>query len=1769
MIRRWFHAAANGKARKQSTTGPVAFGQFEQLEDKRCLAFIGFFDGITLDLVQTIDDGDVVVDNSGVGGAFRVTDNAASLTFVDAQNVSVTMLDNTANQLNFRINSSHTGDVTLNLGDGPRDVIFDGNGFPGIANTVGGDMAVFAGDGPQFIQLAPQVLIPIPYQSVGSSTFDLGDGFDTVYNNENFVIVGGDLNLTGVNLFQYTDFLFPVPLDADLKVGGDLNMDTSNESTESFLVEGGTWHDPDPDAEERSIIRGDFNYIGGDDIDHVFLNDTYIQGNMTIDLGEGIPFFGDPQNVTTTLTFPRPIGPYFEIDGDISITAGDSNLGNVIVLDGYSNGNLATFDMGGLEDDITYRLLGVPLDVSANMGDGVDTFSLFTNVNTLAIDFGNDLGDTFVNEFGFFGFDADYTNYHFFDFFYTAGDDRMVMNQLIDTGDIIIDNNGGPATGIDWQLFTELGGEAPTNHAETLVVNMLSNTGNQVSMDLDNPVIAFITLNLGDGDRLVEFVGESNNPLRDITINADLGNQHIELSVNAALAVATLEIDLGMGNDTVDDDANNLNLSEDLVFRGVNLFENDGFLSVGRNVFIDTLSEMQENIFATNGQMFVAGNFTYDGGDGRDELRLNGSGGTSISGNVSIDLGDNLFGGTQYALLNSNPVFVGGALTVLSDNGNSPDVFDTDPGSTSVSGNIFVDLGDGPNTAEIAGGFGGSNITYNGGDGVDLVTFGTMGNAATFNASLFDGDDVFTLLAGADIASPFVVNFGNDNDTFINQYGPFDFDADLLGLNGFNHFFDLTNSKLTSTQISDQGPVIVDNNGTAGAIRFTTGSTSEIAAVDDLEINMLGGSLSTLEIDFDSPFAGTLEANLNSGPRTVNFTGDANEIGGDLTVDAGSGNQQVNLAVNSGLLVVGQAIIDLGLDFDTLTDGGQDVEVGGNYLLTGINSYVTTGVLTVAGNLTVNNGSDNSGSLFQELGVVQIVGDFAYLGDGLDDTVLLNAGAAIIGGNINLSLGQGNNTAILAGVFAGTSVSFTSGSGIDLFDFGMLGPAATLFAELGSGDDTFILAPGVAVSSMTVDFGNDDDTFVNGYGPFDFPANLIGLDGFSHAYNPLTQTLISVQSRAVGPVVVDTNGVGDAVRVITSSTTELGPVSNIVITMLNGSGDDLSVDLDTPLAGDLSLNLGGGVRTLSLTGDSNTVGGNLVVGGGSEGQTVNAALNAPLLVGLDATFNLGLGTDSLALAGNDLTVGGELTLLGVNQFENNATVLVAGGLLVDNSAESTASSLIDNAMIDIAGDFHYLGGDGNDVIRLNAASSIGGDIDIKAGAGNNTAVILGNLGGSDLKYNGRDGIDRVTVGTTGGPANVNARLGLGNDTFVLNAGAAVGPTLRVDFGGGDDTFTSAYGNFNFNAQLLNLDGYNAIFDLGTGNLDVTQIADTGNVTLDNNGLNQAIRFGVGTMNEITPANDLRLILMDGTSTHVTADFDGLRDGNTVLQLRNGNRNVNFTGESNTFMGLLRIEAGDGVQTLSISDEADLNVDGTLIFNGRDGSDRLVAENGIHVSGAMLLRGVNTFVNDAGVDVGGDFNMITSLENEATKLISNTPFLVGGNLTYIGGGGVDAINFKSTGASIGGFTYIDIATSSDPASNQRISLTGGFSTTNLVVEGGMAAAGNFFTTDSATQVGNQVIVNFAASTTDNTAIFNGSYGGDYGTYRGGSAGDYVVFGAAAPGMLFAALTAAGDDTFTIAPGADLDFLYVDFGAGNDFLENQLGDPLPFPSNVFNN
>lgn len=1958
MIHKWVSNKRNKSLTEQGKKRRTKkkFGDFEQLEDKRCLAFLGFFDGVTLEIEQTVDDGDILVEN--INDVWRATDNAGTFTFVDAQNVTVELLSNTVNQLDVQIETEHPGNLVLNLGDGAREVF-----FTGALNEIGGNLEVNSDKDTQEVSLGSLTSAPLIVHGTGD--IHLGEDFDFVFNENQLMTFDGDLRVSGVNEFNYSLF---VGVPGPPVVRSDVFIDTTVEDVEFFMIPNG-----------GSTILGDFNFTGGVNIDHVDLGATVIEENVTIDLGIGEPFFGDPQNVLIAGT----------VLGDVNIVAGDSNLGNLIELTGAFAGNIVSYTGGNLVDTVIYSFAGDQADVFINLGGGDDTFELNTIVNQLEVDFGNDLGDVFTNNLATIDFEVDLLNLHFFNHIYTAVNDRLVSSQIADTGDVVFDNDGG-LSGFDWQVKTGLVGAHSTLGAENLVVNLLSNTGNNLEMDLINPVIASIELNIGDGNRSVLFTGISNNPLRDITINGGTGDQFVDLAVNHPLGVATLNVSLGTGFDTVVDTSNLLQVDEDLIFSGVNQFEHTGIVTVFRDATVDTSVETEDSLFAVNDTFVVGDDFFYIGGDGADEVRLNGPGGARINDDTMINLGDSVTGGGQTLRVDSANSEFNGILSVISTNANTIDTFGADAG-TEYFGTIDINLGGGTNNAGIVGIFNGTSVAYNGGSGVDTVTYGLTGTPADLTLNLGAGDDHVDLLAGSSIGGPLVIDFGPGNDSFNNQFGTFTFDAMLLGLQGFNHNFVLATGTLTATQVEDLGDVGIDDSGPAGSISFKAGlTTADLTPVNNLTVNMLDGSSSDLDIGIDNSLSGNLQANLGDGARLLTLTGVDNSYGGQVTITGGTGDQTVDLAVNNDLSVGGNLTINLDGGNDVADENGNNINVTGDASLIGVNTFVNNNVMMFGGNLLFDVSGDSNNSIFSDNSPITIAGNFTYVGNSGDDTIIFDT-TSEVGGNMLINAGGGNNTAVLVNVLGGNSVIYNGGSGVDMVTYGTSGASATLDISLGAGDDNFTLNAGTGINSpLTVNFGTGADTFTNNYGLFDFNANLNGLNGFNHAFNFAGSSLMSTQVESLGPAVVDNNGVGNSFQFTAGGgTSSIAPADHLTINMLDGSGSNLDLNLDNALAGDLTVDLGDGTRTFNLGGTDGTVGGQLDIDGGSDGQTVDvdanvtgdihvdlgngdnqislagtsfgafdytggsgtdlvdydlggsaaditadtgggddtfhlmpgAAVNslnidfgsgtnvftndlgaltvpttlmgvdgfnhvfdpvtqtltsiqtvanggpvtfdnngpdnaiqiiagsttilgdvdnldlellnnsldtlnidldnrldlAPIALAGDLDITLGDGLRTVNFIGDNNSIGGDLNLTGgsdaqdvnlgigngitiagtttidsgsgadilltgtggdfggdvtlshVNTIQFTGNDTINGNLNVDNAGE-VENSVLDLIMTTLTGELNYLGGAGNDAINLPATTSVGGDIDLVVGSGTNSAVINSVFGGASIRYTGTSGTDMVTLGSTGNDAVVNTRLGTGDDAFVLEANADIATnSLRVDFGGGDDSFVSNFGQFDFNAQLLDLDGFNTIFDLVSGNIDITQVSDTGDVTIDNNGPLAGIRFGNGgTMNSITPANDVRLILQDNTSTNVTADFDNVRNGITTIQLRSGDRDVTLTGNSNTYNGLLRFEASDGVQNVNLAANADLNVTGTLVVNTRDGNDTVSADNAINVSNAMLLRSVNNFVNNNGLDVGGDFNMITLLENQDTRLINNDSFMVGGNLTFLGGGGVDTINFKSNGATIDGFIYVDLSTAADAFAKQRVSLTGGFSASNVVVDGGSSIAGTFFSTDAATTVTNDVIVNLAPSTTINTAVFMGNYGGTYGTYRGGLSSDFIVVGANAPNMLFAVLANGGNDVLTVEDTTNVDFLYGDMGGGNDTLDNQFPGDFPFDNNIFN-
>ncbi len=1779
----------NGVARsRKSPQRLMASNTFERLEDKRVLAFLGFFDGVTLQIDQTTNGGDAQIEN--LTGVWRATDNDGVFTFVAAQNVRLQMQNNTLGQVDFQVEVEHLGNVDIRLGDGARELFLSG-----ALNEIGGNLDITAGTGDQTINLGPNAA-PIIHKNMSA---DLGSGYNIILNNDNLLTVDGNLTLKKVNEFHYS---LQVGLPGPPVTGGDVLIDNQGHNAdEAQLIPNG-----------GGTIERDFTYYGSTNIDRVDLDSLVIRRNVNIDLGLGNPFFGNSQWVNI-------LG---SVDGNITVAADDSNLGNQIDFLGTFNGNTVTYTGGDLVDIVTYTFAGTQADVFADLGGGPDEFILNVQVNYLEIDFGNDPIDVFTNNvLEKFLFNFKFYGYQQFDHFYTYLDDILVMTQLSDTGDIEIGNAGG-ASLFDWTMDSAIGGFTSTVRTSNIVLNMLPNTLNDVDMNLSNPNLASITMHLGDGNRDILFSGASNNPLRDIRINAGAGSQNVDLSINHPLGVATLAINLGTGLDTVTDDAGSLIINEDLFLTGVSTFVNSGLLSVLRNVVIDNTVDVLPGLFQSTGTFSTGGTFTYKGGSASDRVILTGAGGSNILGATVINLGDATDGNPQQILANGPNVNFRSTFAATSTNASTLDEIRSVP-STRYLGNMSVNLGGGPNTSEFIGIFGGSTVAYTGGSGVDTVTYGLTGNLASLNMNLGGGDDVFNLLAGARIAGPLVIDFGTGNNTFNSTYGPFDFDATLLGLNDFNHSYVFATGTLTSTQIADFGPVTVDTNGPGGAVRFASTTTSTITPVSNLVINMLNG-VSTLSVDLDSALTGSLGISLGNGARTLALTGSSNSVGGSLSVSGGTGIQNIQLAVNAPLTVGGDLSVNLGAGDDIVSTNGRNISVVGNLTMTGVNTFANTAALTVGGNVLFNVSAEAVDSSFSDLSPMTTGGNFTYIGSNANDTIIFSP-TTNIGGNVVIDVKNGTNTAVLVNVIGGSQVTYTGGDNVDLVTYGMTGATPSLNLFFGPGDDVFTLQAGANVgASLNLDFGPGDNTFNNNFGAFTFNAQLNGLNGFNHQYVLATNSLISTQVSDPGPITVDNNGAVNAFRFVNGGTSTLTPANHLTLNMLNGSGTALTLDLDNPHIGDVVLNLGDGSRTASFTGALNSIGGSLHVTGGTGSQTVNAAVNARLLVGANLNIDTGAGPDTFSTGANGLGVTGFANVSGVNTLNNGGLMTIGGSFTFNTSTDNENSTLSNTGTLSVGGLFIYTGGTGRDSILLTGAGGnnfggnmlislgdnillgsqtvdigapatlsgkltassiattntdilktaagvvINGDIDVNLGGGTNELELRGTFGGANVKFNGGSGNDKATYGLTGNPVDPNIKLSSGDDQFILEAGTQIASQLRVDFGGGSDSFTNNYGNFDFDANLLNWRGFNRYYVDATRSLANEQLADSGNLVLDNNGAGGAFRlFTDGTFTTMTAADHVRLILLDNTAPNVTIDLDSAVVGDLIAQLRGGNRTVTFTGSNNTVGGLLRIEAAAGDQSITLGTTNRVMAGANLVINGRDGNDTVVnGTQNVVVGQDLLLRNINHFENNNMVTVGRDVNMVGVSYVENAVFLNKGTFNVNRNFTYLGGTALDEVKFSAGSASIAGFTYVDLGASADLVNRQIARFSGPFSTSSLQVTTGNSANGAFFSTDNATNVSGNVLVNFSKARGVNTANFRGSFAGTFGNYQGGIGADTVVFGAVANAMAFSSVLNNGNDVFNFEGTASLDSAFIDFGAGADTFINNLPVPAPFPINVIN-
>jgi hypothetical protein len=389
-------------------------------------------------------------------------------------------------------------------------------------------------------------------------------------------------------------------------------------------------------------------------------------------------------------------------------------------------------------------------------------------------------------------------------------------------------------------------------------------------------------------------------------------------------------------------------------------------------------------------------------------------------------------------------------------------------------------------------------------------------------------------------------------------------------------------------------------------VNITDGTTVRgvYAVTGDLKLN-LSNRNDEVTINFTGDFSldGSIIANLNNGNDTIAITnsGGVGEIFGDVIVDGGNGNDSLTInntgATGDDLIVSGQVTFNGGSGVDifnlnnTTTTGTQDLFVGNGLTLTRVNTVnIGTGAteaVNISGNVTINSSADKiitnttiiGGSAVSISGALVVTG-----GQGTDlitlDTVtivdVVPAEDTVL--EIVMSLDRGSNTLTVTDSEFGASgtdadFSYTGTTGIDTINFNGGGNSV-------SGNATFALGNGA--NSYTGDSaGNQFDSDVtitggNNNDDIDFDGDIVG-------------GLLTVnigKSDSVTGNSFNSNGL------LGGGLTYIG--SNGIDTVTLTDGDNLR--------GDVSIDVGAGLDSITISGTTTVSATSLIVNLGNDGN---------------------------------------------------------------------------------------------------------------------------------------------------------------------------------------------------------------------------------------------------------------------------------------------------------------------------------------------------------------------------------------------------------------------------------------------------------------------------------------------------------------------------------------------------------------------------------------
>lgn len=293
--------------------------------------------------------------------------------------------------------------------------------------------------------------------------------------------------------------------------------------------------------------------------------------------------------------------------------------------------------------------------------------------------------------------------------------------------------------------------------------------------------------------------------------------------------------------------------------------------------------------------------------------------------------------------------------------------------------------------------------------------------------------------------------------------------------------------------------------------------------------------------------------------------------------------------------------------------------------------------------------------------------------------------------------------------------------------------------------------------------------------------------------------------------------------------------------------------------------------------------------------------------------------------------------------------------------------------------------------------------------------------------NGNDTLSTTGLFSVNGSANLN--VGYGNDTIDISSGAGTDTTtvngnLTVNMLAGDDTLTADTGAFTVNG-FATVNGGNTV--TLTATKATTAVAG---VSVLLNSLTVNSNYGETFSNSLTMGAETQvrgnLVFISGAYTDSVAIDGSTIFGNATLNLGQGgsaaaNQTVTLSATTaTTINGSLTVISGNGVDNIEFNATADTTVTGNVTLNLGNGNNIVTLDG----TGTSLIGGALTILTGTGDDTVtiGSVGNLFSINGSASITLGNSltagnalTFVstqIGGNLSYVGGTGIDTVSFTS-------------------------------------------------------------------------------------------------------------------------------------------------------------